>query len=671
MKKAITLLSIFFLLVISACSNDEVKPEDRLKEYVDNWNEQTFTDMYDMLSDATKEAYPKEQYIDRYQKIYEDLSVSNLKVTYEVPEEDEETKEETPRDYPIHVEMDTVAGPISFDSTITMVQQETEEEKNWYAEWDPGLIFPEIKDGGEIAFETTPPARGEIYDRNHNGLAVNASIFEIGVVPERFGDKPEEEKEQIAELLDISVETITDAMDASWVQPSYFVPLKVMPSLTEQDANELIAQVEPLTYKTTTGRIYPYGKAAAHLVGYIGKVTAERLEKLDENKYSASDSIGYRGLEELYEEQLKGEKGLKILVKKENEEDVVLAEKPVKHGENITLTIDAEVQKAIYTAYQGDAGTAAAIDPKTGETLALVSSPAFDPNQMAYGISQTDYDNLQNDELNPLLNRFTSTFSPGSTIKPITGAIGLESGAISPGEGIEINGLTWRKDGWGNYSVRRVSESNGPVDLTDALVRSDNIYFAKKAVEMGNETLLEGLHSFGFGEELPFTYPIRESSVTNSGEIDREVLLADTGYGQGEMQMSALHLATTYTAILNDGNMMKPVLESTEETGQIWKEYLLSSENAQVIKDALRQVVTASNGTARGANISEVQLSGKTGTAELKGSQDEDGQENGWFVSYPAEEDIIISMMVEHIEDKSQGSGYVVNKVADIYKEIR
>ncbi|MDL4839202.1 penicillin-binding transpeptidase domain-containing protein [Aquibacillus rhizosphaerae] len=675
MRKYTALITtLIVVLLLAACSDDEVKPEERLDQYVEKWNEQSFTDMYEMVSDQTKEAYATEDYIDRYQNIYEDLGVTELNVTYEVPSEEEAEdaeQEEGIRTFPVQVEMETIAGPISYQSEMTMVQLEKQEELNWYVEWNPGFIFPELKDGGEIEIASVTPTRGQIFDRNRNGLAVNEVIYQIGVVPQDFGDNAEETKQEIANLLEMDVESINSALEADWVGPDTFVPLKKVPTANQELLDKLFA-LSPIYKKDTTGRIYPYGKAAAHLTGYIGNITAEELEERDPAIYSQNDLIGKRGLEQLFEERLKGKKGIKILITQEGQEDVVLAEKAVEDGESITLTIDAEIQKAIYTSYQEDAGTAAAIDPKTGETLALVSSPSFDPNQLAYGINQNKWTELQEDPQSPLLNRFAANFSPGSTIKPITGAIGLNEGTIVPGEGIEINGETWSKDGWGNYQVRRVSESSGPVDLTDALIRSDNIYFAQKTIELGSDAFIQGLEAFGFGEDFPYTYPIEASAISANGEIDREVLLADTSYGQGEMQMSALHLATAYSTFINDGNMIQPILDSSEETGQVWKENLISSEHVSVIKEALRQVVTASNGTARGANMNDIQLSGKTGTSELKSSQDEeDGQENGWFVAYPAQEDIIISMMVEHTEEQSGGSGYVVNKVADIFQEIR
>ncbi|RCW74741.1 penicillin-binding transpeptidase domain-containing protein [Saliterribacillus persicus] len=674
--KKFGVIFLLFSAFLVACSDEEeeVQPEERLEEYVALWNEENFGEMHTRVIDT-----PKEKFVDRYQKIYEDIEAEDLSVTFEVPEpvegeeESEEEEESTEETFPISVSMESLAGPIEFDSEITMVKEEPETEDgevDWKVSWSPALIFPELQDATtEIDFENTEPVRGQIFDRNRKGLAVNESIYELGVVPERF-ENEDAEKEEIAEAIGVSVDEIESAMSASWVQPSYFVPLKVVPGLEKDNIDDAVESITPLTYQTTTGRIYPLAEAAGHLVGYAAKINAEKLEEVDQSRYTDQDVIGYRGLEQLYEDRLKGERGIKIIAVTEENEKTTIAEKEVQNGENITLTIDIEVQQQLFNEMSGDAGTAAAINPKTGETLALVSAPAFDPNAFIYGLSNSQWQEWQEDEQNPMLNRFAATFSPGSVIKPVTSAIGLESGSIDPSEGLEINGLTWQKDGWGNYSVTRVSESSGPVDLMDALVRSDNIYFAQQALSMGEDVLVEGLKEFGFEEEFPFTYPIESSTLSNNGALDREVLLADTSYGQGEMEMSALHLAMTYTPIINQGDLMQPILEMDEESGQVWKEDILSAEHVDFLAGALSNVVT--DGTARTANRESVVISGKTGTAELKQSQaDESGQENGWFVGYPDDQEILISMMIEKIQDQDNGSGYVANKVANVIENLR
>ncbi|SEO58699.1 penicillin-binding protein [Amphibacillus marinus] len=670
MKKFLFSYFLMIVIVLAGCADEEViLPEDRLATYLTHWQAEEFPIMYDMLADQVKEEVATEAFIERYEKIYQDIEASNLVITFDVPMTDGED-EEPASVFPIQVSLDSIAGEISFTAEITMIEQlDEDEQSNWFVDWHPGLIFPELEAGGTLQVITTETVRGELFDRFGNGLALNDDVYEIGVDPGLFSNDRNNEIEQIADLLSLSVSAIESALEQGWVTEGVFVPLKTIPS-TDQDLREALNAIPPVLQRTITGRAYPYSEAMAHLIGYVGNITAEELEEAEPGRYREHDQLGKRGLEQLFEARLRGERGIRI-VAEHNNNRTGIAEIAPQPGEDIMLTIDANIQTALFESYQDEAGTAAAINPVTGETLALVSSPAFDPHLFTYGISQSEYDALIDDPDQPTLNRFASTYSPGSAFKPLTAAIGLNEGVITHDERIEINGLTWSKDGWGNYRVRRVSESSGPVDLHDALVRSDNIFFAQKALAIGNEAFVSQLERFGFGEEqLPYKYPIRSSRVANDSSIDRETLLADSGYGQGEVLMSALHLATTYSTLLNDGSMIQPILEDQEESGVFLAKDLISPEDAAYIRTALRDVVSATNGTARSANIDIVTLSGKTGTAELKQSlDDEDGAENGWFVAYPEEEDIIIAMMVENVQELG-GSGYTVNQLRDVFQQL-
>lgn len=658
-------------MFLTSCSTNEATPNETFDRFIKQWESNEFTKMYSMLTKESIKQYPKEEFVDRFEKIYNNLDATNVQISFTPLEKNEieaATKEGTAT-MPFHVDMDTIAGPISFDYEVTLILQKDDDDQYWLVNWDRGFIHPEMKNGGEMVIQTIPAKRGEILDRNKMPLAMNDNVWEVGIIPEKLGDHPEQAKEEIARLLNISVDTIDRELKASWVEPHLFVPLKKIRKTDEELLSQLW-QIEGVQGQESIGRVYPLGKSAAHLVGYIGKVTSEELEEMDANPFTENDMIGKRGLEQLYEETLRGEPGVKITVQTEDEEEVVIAEKKVKDGESIQLTVDANIQEKVYEAYGGECGTTAVIHPKTGESLALVSSPAFDPNDLIYGVTQTQWDHLQNDPDEPLVNRFASTFAPGSVMKPITAAIGLNNGTIDPDAGVEINGLTWSNgEGWGNYKVRRVSTSNGPVDLHDALVRSDNIYFAMKSVEMGSDAYIDGLHTFGLDEELPFKYPITPSTISSNGKIDNEVLLANTSYGQGEVQLSSLHLALAYTPFLNNGNMLKPTLLLSEDTGQVWKEDLISKKQAELIQKALRDVVK--KGTAKKAQNEDLAISGKTGTAELKLASDQSGKENGWFIAYPTkDQDILIAMMIENTQNKG-GSGYVVEKVAQLLHDIK
>lgn len=656
---------------MTACSPTEATPNEQFDTYVNEWRNEDFSKIYEMTTSQTRQEYSTEDFVDRYAKIYKDLAISDLDISFDglSKEELKEADKDGTATIPFTMEMESLAGPISFSYEATLVREEINEDEEWLVDWDPGFIFPELKDGGEIGIETTQPARGEILDRNKMPLALNDTVREIGIVPEDLGDDPEDSIEQVAKLLSISEESIEEKLNASWVEPNLFVPLKkVLPTKTE--LLDQLGAISGVQGNDVTGRVYPLGEAAGHLTGYVGQINEEELEDSPPGMYTPNDSIGKRGLEQLFEEQLRGHAGAKIYIKKEDEDDIILAEKEVKNGESIQLTLDVNIQEKIYDTYQGDAGTAAAIHPKTGETLALVSSPAFNPNDLLYETSSNVWQALEDDPKTPLINRFSASFAPGSVIKPITAAIGLSNGTIDPDEGIEINGLTWSNGkGWGDYKVRRVSESSGPVDLADALIRSDNIYFAMKAVEMGTDDYIEGLKQFGLEEELPYPYPFTTSTISSDGTIDNEVLLANTSYGQGEIQFTSLQMALSYTPFLNEGDLMKPTLLLDEEHGEVWKEDILSKEHAELMQDILEDIVE--KGTAKKAQKADFPIAGKTGTAELKLSNDKNGKENGWFVAYPADDqDILIAMMVEGTESKG-GSTYTVEKVTEALTQIK
>lgn len=657
---------------MTACSSTEATPNEQFDTYVNEWRNEDFSKIYGMTTSETQQEYSTEDFVDRYAKIYNDLAISDLAISFDELSKNElkKAEKEGMTTIPFNVEMESLAGPISFSYEATLVREEiNEDEEAWLIDWDPGFIFPDLKDGGKIGIETTQPTRGEILDRNKMPLALNDTVREIGIVPEDLGDDPEEGIEQVAKLLSISEETIEEKLNASWVEPNLFVPLKkVLPTNTE--LLDQLGAIDGVQGNDVTGRVYPLGEAAGHLTGYVGQINEEELEESPPGVYTPNDSIGKRGLEKLFEEQLRGHAGAKIYIKKEDEDDIILAEKEVKNGESVQLTIDVNIQEKIYDTYQGDAGTAAAIHPKTGETLALVSSPAFNPNDLLYKTGGNVWQALEDDPKTPLINRFNASFAPGSVMKPLTAAIGLSNGTIDPDEGIEINGLTWSNGkGWGDYKVRRVSEGSGPVDLADALIRSDNIYFAMQAVEMGSDDYIEGLKQFGLEEELPYTYPFTASTISSDGTIDNEVLLANTSYGQGEIQFTSLQMALSYTPFLNEGDLMKPTLLLNEEHGEVWKKDILSKEHAELMQDILEDVVE--KGTAKKAQKADFPIAGKTGTAELKLSNDKNGKENGWFVAYPADDqDILIAMMVEGTESKG-GSTYTVEKVTEALTQIK
>ncbi|OZI13559.1 peptidoglycan glycosyltransferase [Bacillaceae bacterium SAS-127] len=667
MKKYIWLIGLLLLMFNLAACNRMPSPEERLNEYVKLWNQQKFSSMYKTyVSPTVKEKVKEKDFSERYQSIYEDLEVKNFKVT-SLAKEEKDWGEEKRAEIPIKVEMDTLAGPIKFEKIAVLKLKETEEGENWFVDWDTTYIFPELDEGDKIRIETLKGIRGQIFDRNGNSLAINGRGYMAGISAGEI-DENAEAKAKIAQLLQIDPQFIDEQLKQSWVQPGYFVPLKKL-AYSEQQTVDKLHELPGATVEAISMREYPYKEATAHLTGYIGAINGDELKKLKDKGYTEHDQIGKRGLEQLLEDELKEKNGHRIYIKKAKEEPVTLAETPAQNGKDVKVAIDAELQKNVYEQFKGMPGTAAAVQPTTGEVLTLTSSPAFDPNEFVRGVSNERYKELESDPKKPLLNRFAATYSPGSTIKPLTAAIGLKEGTLDPKKERDIQGLQWQKDAsWGNYRVTRVKDIGQPVNLQEALVYSDNIYFAQTALEVGSEKMVAGMKAFGFSEKVPFDYPIRKSQISNSGDLNKELLLSDTGYGQGEVLTSMLHLASVYGAIVNDGTMMKPQLFANTQPKQ-WKKDLLTVEDAKMLQQDLRLVVQ--KGTAKSADVPSLALAGKTGTAELKAVQGTKGKENGLFVTYDQNNPtLMLALMVEGVNGQG-GSKLAIEASRNVLLQVK
>lgn len=420
-------------------------------------------------------------------------------------------------------------------------------------------------------------------------------------------------------------------------------------------------------------RVYPYGEITAHLVGYIRGISAEELEEHKGEGYTESSLIGKTGLELAYEERLRGKNGSGIYIVNENEEIVeTIAETDIADGEDIKITIDIDLQEQIYEEFDGDKGFSIAMNPKTGEVLAMVSFPTFDTNKFITGFTDEEWSSLSSDEDTPMFARYESTWAPGSSFKPITGAIGLTTKSFTADENFGTSGLSWQKDSsWGDYKVTTLTTYSGPANLRNALVYSDNIYFAKAALKIGSNNFAEQLLKIGFDKDLDFSIPMYNSQFADNNEFDSEVQLADSGYGQGKVLVNPLHVASIYSAFVNDGSMIKPHIEYSEKTEYLY-ENVFSEDVVKEIVEDLIQVVENPNGTGYEARINGIYMAGKTGTAELKSSKDEEGEELGWFnafvVSDNSDEQFLTINMVENVENRG-GSHYLLPKVKNIIQE--
>lgn len=630
------------------------KPEELLMQYMAYIPKKEYDQMYAMLYEEASEKISKEDFINRNQAIYEGIEVKNM--TIKVLSYDAERLTVT-----YQTSFDTIAGKIYFDNEAHFQK----EEEGYRLIWEDSLIFPGLTKEDKVRVTTTQAERGEILDRNGQVLAGKGIASSVGIVPGKWKES-EETIAQIAKLLNVEPETIQKKLSAEWVEEDSFVPIKTIPK--EQEKQEALLQISGVMITDVAVREYPLGEAAAHLIGYVQNVTAEDLEKHAGEGYTENSVIGKSGMEGLFEEKLRGQNGCRIyIVDAKGEETEELACKEVEDGQDVQLTIDANLQNALYEQFQKDKSCSVAMQPYTGEVLALVSTPSYDNNDFIMGLSDEQWTALNEDENKPMYNRFRQVWCPGSTFKTITAAIGLESGAIDPTKDYGTEGLRWQKDAsWGSYYVTTLHEYE-PVILENALIYSDNIYFAKAALRIGAAVLEHSLTQLGFQQQLPFEITMAQSQYSNTEKIETEIQLADSGYGQGEILMNPLHLACVYSAFCNEGNIVKPYLQyQNTANGTYWIPEAFSDKTAARILEGTKKVINDPNGTGYAAHREEVILAGKTGTAEIKASkEDTSGTELGWFAVYTAEKNaerpILLISMVEDVKERG-GSGYVVKK---------
>ena len=658
--------------------NTLVSPEELLVEYMNHIPKQEYEEMYAMLNIEASRNISQDDFVKRNSAIYEGIEVDNMEI--EVTAYDEERKAVT-----YQTSFDTVAGNISFENEAIFQK----DEDGYELVWDDSLIFPELGSTDKVKISTTQANRGDILDRNGRVLAGKGVASSVGIVPGKLEDR-DESIQQIAELLEIEPEVIEKKLSAKWVKEDSFVPIKTIPKvaeielmkiepdeevLKENERQKKLLEIPGVMISDTEVREYPLGEAAAHLVGYVQSVTAEDLENHAGEGYTANSVMGKSGMEGLFEKELKGQNGCDIyIVDSDGNKKAELASIFVQDGKDIQLTIDAELQRSLYEQFKEDKSCSVAMNPYTGEVLALVSTPSYDNNDFIMGLSNEQWTALNEDENKPMYNRFRQVWCPGSTFKPIIAAIGLESEAIDPMEDYGNEGLSWQKDSsWGSYCVTTL-HTYEPVILENALIYSDNIYFAKAALKIGTEEMKSSLTELGFNEEIPFDIKMAKSQYSNTENIETEIQLADSGYGQGQVLVNPLHMACIYSAFCNEGNIIKPYLVyQAEATVTFWMPRAFSKETANQVLEGTKKVVNDSHGTGYAAHRDDVVLAGKTGTAEIKASKDDtSGTELGWFAIYSTEETvehpILIISMVEDVKGRG-GSGYVVKKDSAVLED--
>ena len=642
-------------------------PEDVIGTYTEYLNNKDYSAAYELLSQDSKNTISKDDFVKEYEKIYGDLGFQSI----EISNSSVENKNYNDSNISYVAKMKTSFGEINYDNKISLKKQD---DKKYYINWDYETIYPELKKNDKIDIQKKYAKRGSLIDRNGVLLAGGGYNASIGLVP---GWMNEETKTQdiakVAELLGMSVESINKKMSASYVKEDTFVELTTV-SKDSQTLLMSLKDIKGIKIKDIASRTYPAGASAAHLTGYVQKANADDLK--NNPQYDENSVIGRTGLEKVYEERLRGIDGYEINIvdEKGNSKKTILKTEKAD-GEDIKLTIDSEIQKIVYDTYAADNSATVVMNPKTGEILALVSTPSFNPNKFVIGMSSQEWNELSNNSNNPLYARFLRSYAPGSSFKPVTAAIALQTGALTADTEMEASGTSWQKDNsWGSYFITTLKTYAGPANILNALINSDNIFFAKTALRIGSQRFEEKLKNIGFENDIEFDMGLANSKISNEGKFTSEVQLADSGYGQGQIQLNPVHFASIYSSFVNEGKMIMPYLEY-RETAEVkyLNENAFSKETAETIKNDLIQVVESPDGTAHPGKIDGVTIAGKTGTAETKAAKGENAKEIGWYNAFIADpnsqKQYLIVSMVENVENKG-GSIFVVNKVKSIFEKI-
>ena len=645
-KKYIIGISVCVLLIVSVffIFNQGKSNEQVVTEYFELLKKKDYKQMYQMLNQKTVYTPTQKYFVEKYKEIYDDIGANNIQVKI-LDEKNDIVK--------YQISMDTVAGTIEYKNKIGV--------KNEQIQFNNNLIMKDYKDGCKIKVTTyNPEKRGRILDRNGKVLAEDGKGYSVGLVKGKLNG--ENDYGQIAKYLETDVETIQKKMSASWIKDDSFVPIKTVSEITKNGlVYNGILNISGVKISTVGIRTYPYDKVASHVVGYVQNVNAEDLKKHKNEGYNSTSVIGRSGIEAVYEKQLRGSSSGKIDLVDKNDKVIenLCALEIDKSPQDITLTIDIDLQQSLYNEYQNDKSASVALNPQTGEVLALVSTPSYSNNDFVLGLSTDKWNALNNDSNQPLMSRYKQTYTPGSTMKPITAAIGLETKTIDPDKDLGAKDK-WQKDSsWGNYYVTTL-HAPSPNNLKNAITYSDNVYFARNALNIGKDNLFKYYKNLKIGKKIPFELSLNRSQYINKNQKVSDQLIADSGYGQGQILMNPLQLASIYSAFVNNGSIYRPHL--VEQGEQMWLQRVFSDKTVKTIKEDLINVIADEKGTGHAIYRDNVILAGKTGTAEIKQSQsDTTGTELGWFtvMTTDSKQPLLITTMVEDVKDRG-GSGYVV-----------
>lgn len=721
MRKTVCILLILLMLapfVLNGCQIIRGKGSEFCLHFLEYIKEKDFEKAYDLLAPSVKNtesnSTPSDQnklsykeFKEKYEAIFNAMGLTTM--DYSVTSIADGTILSSV-DYSLTYHTDK-AGDLTDVYTIT-----AEYHEGWVVIWEPALIFPAMEWGDKLLMGVNYPARGEIFDAEGNLVAENISPLTVFCTPNKI--KEEEREEFIAQVLAIPelVKKMTSEEKTAEVRLREMLATNLSssnlasfyPDLVPDDFTDRVLAIKGLgidsrsALTTTDLRNYPYGHSLSQIVGFASiiqeKDKKELTDKDNKEKYDPfydGDSwLGYAGLELQYEKVLRGEKGSFAYIQgKDGSNRKTLYNIAARDGQDIHLTISMKLQQRVeevvkVVSYTGTVnGVIIVMNPTSGAVEAMYSWPDYDPNQFSRGLIDTDtWAKMEKDPEAPMMNRaIQGLYAPGSTFKVLTGSLGIESGTISwASEFPSTEVIKW--DVWypsrsgGQFSslgiekVTRTENSNRhtPMNLTNSIIDSDNIFFSWTALQMGWDNFIKGMENVGMNEAIPFDLPVKPAQIYKDEDTQlTPTLLTMTGYGQGEILVTPLQMASYVSAFRNGGVVYEPyIVDSFWQVGKevhtdyekisgheskIWKR-ICSEDTANRMAEAMVGVCKSKwdhGGTGKYLGVNSYVIAGKTGTAEV-GKEKEN--ELAWFIGYrysnpdgspiaPEEERLVLVML--------------------------
>ncbi len=640
--------------VVSATA-DPNEPRQDPKPFLDNYvqllNAYNFGACYALLAPDTQEAITLVDFTQRYQNIFDGIDFQGLTISY-----GDLTVEAGKRYLQSATLTYSSALLDEFTQDVVFSLDYSDNDSTFYLNWTPAMIFTDLTSSTEVKLRTLRPARGEILDSEHNAYAINSYAESVYVQPSKIEDTSYTVT-ALASILGMTTVDVEKVLSSSAAVKYDSAVIKAYPPGGISEATESALTTLPGVGVDRTSmtpiRYYPNGSFFAHSMGYTSAISAEELSKLDSSRYDISSYVGRTGLEAAYEDILCGTKGYSLdIYASDGQRLSTVARKEKVDGLDLEVTLDYDLQCRAEEMLEqlkeeGNAGAVVVLEPTTGEVLAISSFPDFDPNLF---VLNSDPETLASyvaaDSNSPLYNRAVQgSYIPGSTVKPLIAAMALDDGVVD--ENYEFTGeiikKQWTPKGYWPYPpITRVSNYSGPVNMSNAITKSDNIYFADVALKAGWEKLEPFLKMIGFDERIPFDLRVSKPGYLNSGNYENMQLLAATGYGQGELIISPLQMACIFSSLANNGDVMTPRLvratrrmEGTdyavvdEYSESVWKENIISDHALSTIVPMLRRVVE--EGSGRKIHINGLTICGKTGTAEIGSDKT---REIAWMIAF-------------------------------------